>query len=416
MISYILRRLLLVIPTLLGITLVVFYVMAMSPGSVTAMLRSAEGDMRVEDRQRIEEYLKKRYGLGDPLIVQYGRWLNHISPVGFKPRPHDLSHDDLADVQDRLNRFLAAGLPVPQAAARVRRTMGLSDLTIDPAGKAESARSAGEGFPKSWAFGLKTPDLGESFMRRQPVLDLILEAIPITLLLNLITIPIVYVISITAGIYAARHRGKWFDTSSGTIFLALYSIPVIWAGVLVLGFFASKDYFPWFPTGGLHSYPGAENMSYLPHWTAGDFQPGYLLDILWHLTLPVICLTYGGFAFLSKLMRSSVLENLSADFARTARAKGLSENAVLFRHVLSNSLLPLITVAASILPGLLGGSLIVESIFSINGMGRLMLEAIKMKDQELVLSETCVVGLISLVSLIISDICYAIADPRVSYE
>jgi peptide/nickel transport system permease protein len=253
-------------------------------------------------------------------------------------------------------------------------------------------------------------------MRRQPVLELILEAIPITLLLNLITIPIVYVISITAGIYAARHRGKWFDTTSGTIFLALYSIPVIWAGVLVLGFFASKDYFPWFPTGGLHSYPGAENMAYLPHWNAGAFEPGYLLDMLWHLALPVICLTYGGFAFLSKLMRSSVLENLSADFARTARAKGLSENAVLFRHVLSNSLLPLITVAASILPGLLGGSLIVESIFSINGMGRLMLEAIKMKDQELVLSETCVVGLISLLSLIISDICYAIADPRVSYE
>ena len=149
---------------------------------------------------------------------------------------------------------------------------------------------------------------------------------------------------------------------------------------------------------------------------AGYFTRGWLVDMIWHLVLPVACLTYGGFAFLSKLMRSSVLENLYADFARTARAKGLSENLVLFRHVLANSILPLITVAAGIIPGLLGGSLIVESIFSIDGMGRLMLEAIKMKDQELVLSETCVVALIGLLSLIVTDVCYALADPRVSYE
>jgi len=127
-------------------------------------------------------------------------------------------------------------------------------------------------------------------------------------------------------------------------------------------------------------------------------------------------MTYGGFAFLSKLMRAAVLENINADFARTARAKGLSDRVVLFRHVVSNSVLPLITVAASILPSLLGGSLIVESIFSLNGMGRLMIDAIKMKDQELVLSETCVVALIGLVSLIIADIGYAMADPRVTYE
>jgi peptide/nickel transport system permease protein len=140
------------------------------------------------------------------------------------------------------------------------------------------------------------------------------------------------------------------------------------------------------------------------------------LDFAWHLVLPVICLTYGSFAFLSKLMRASVLENVAADFARTARAKGLSERVVLFRHVVSNSVLPLITVAASLLPSLLGGSLIVEQIFSINGMGRLMIEAIKMKDQELVLSETCVVAAVGLVSLLIADVCYALADPRVTYD
>jgi len=360
MLSYIARRLLLVIPTLLGITLLVFFVMALSPGSVTTMLRSAEGDMRAEDRRRVEDYLRKRYGLGDPLIVQYGRWLNHVSPFGVK----------------------------------------------DP----------GAGFPNSWKVGFKAPDLGESFIRRRAVLEVVLDALPVTLLLNAITIPITYAIAVTAGIWAARKRGKAFDVISGTVFIALYSMPTIWIGVMLLGFFASKDYFQWFPTGGVHDI-FAGSMTFLPHWsTGGGFDRGWLLDAVWHLVLPVLCLTYGSFAFLSKLMRASVLENISADFSRTARAKGLSENLVLFRHVLANSLLPLITVAASILPALLGGALIVEEIFSLNGMGRLMIEAIKMKDQELVLSETCVVGLISLLSLIVADVLYAVADPRVSYD
>jgi peptide/nickel transport system permease protein len=111
-----------------------------------------------------------------------------------------------------------------------------------------------------------------------------------------------------------------------------------------------------------------------------------------------------------------MLENISADFARTARAKGLGEQAILFRHVLRNSLLPMITAASTLLPGLLGGSLIVEKIFSIQGMGMLMLDATFQKDRELVMSQTLVVGFIGLLSLLIADLCYVIADPRVSYE
>ncbi len=359
MLTYITRRLLLMIPTLIGITMLVFFIMALSPGSVTTMMRAETGDMRPEERQKVEQYLRERYGLDDPLIVQYGRWLNHVLPVGIKDE--------------------------------------------------------GEGFPASWKFGFKTPDLGESFMRRRSVLGLVAEALPVTLLLNLITIPIIYIVAITSGIYAAKHRGKLIDVGSGVSFIALYSLPTIWIGVMLLGFFASREYAQWFPTGGLHDVQ-ADSMPFLPSFSDEGFERGWLLDAIWHLVLPIICLTYGGFAFLSKLMRASVLENLTADFARTAKAKGLSSNVVLFRHVLSNSVLPLITVAAGVLPGLLGGSLIVESIFSINGMGRLMLEAIKSKDQELVLSITFVSSFVGLLSVIIADVCYAIADPRVSYE
>jgi ABC-type dipeptide/oligopeptide/nickel transport system permease component len=357
--NYIIRRLLLMFPTLIGITLLVFGVMAIAPGGLGAGLRTAEGNMRPEQRRQIEEYYNKRYGLDLPWYRQYLRWLNQVSPIGSKP--------------------------------------------ID------------EGWPKTWSVGFKAPNLGESFLRRRQVIDVIAETLPVTLLLNLVTTPIVYAIAITAGIYTARQRGKTADVATGTVLLALWSIPTMWAGVMLIGFFANKDYFNWFPSAGLHDTL-ADSMAFLPRFTASGFERGWLLDTVWHLVLPVVCLTYGGFAFLSKLMRASVLENLSADFARTARAKGLSERVVLLRHVLANSLLPLITVAASILPGLLGGSLIVESIFSLNGMGRLMIDAIYMKDRELVMSETLVIGVISLISLIIADICYAMADPRVTYE
>jgi peptide/nickel transport system permease protein len=141
-----------------------------------------------------------------------------------------------------------------------------------------------------------------------------------------------------------------------------------------------------------------------------------MFDRLWHLALPVICLSYGGFAFLARLTRSAMLENLQADYARTARAKGVDESTVLWTHVFRNSLLPLITVSASLLPGLLGGSVIVESIFSIDGMGKLVVEAVKGRDRELVLSITMISGMLTLLGYLLADLMYAIADPRVSYD
>jgi peptide/nickel transport system permease protein len=152
------------------------------------------------------------------------------------------------------------------------------------------------------------------------------------------------------------------------------------------------------------------------HWAGGEFSRGFLLDRLWHLALPILCLSYGGFAFLAKLTRTAVLENLLADYARTARAKGVAENDVLWRHVFRNSLLPLITVSAGLLPGLLGGSIIIEALFSIDGMGKLAVEAVQGRDRELVLSITLIGGVLTLIGYLIADLCSAIADPRISYD
>jgi peptide/nickel transport system permease protein len=197
--------------------------------------------------------------------------------------------------------------------------------------------------------------------------------------------------------------------------LASWSVPTIWAGVMLIGLLANQQYLDWFPTSGLHETE-ASGMAFFPHYLKSGWDRGWLLDTGWHLVLPIVCLSYGGSAFLTKLMRGSILENLGADYVRTARAKGLNENVILYRHVFRNSVLALITVAASILPSLLGGSVVVESIFSIPGMGKLDVEAVQNRDRELVLAITLIGGVIVLLSQILRDIMYAIADPRVVYE
>ena len=358
MLTYLLRRLLLMIPTLLGITLIVFTVMAMSPGGISAQTLVGGMDMKPEERQALLNYYNKRYGLDKPAPVQYLHWLNNVSPIGY-----------LSDEQGNYTRFsLAKGM-----------------------------------------------DLGTSFQYGRPVADILVERIPITLLLNLVTIPVTYLIAIWVGMKSASERGGGFDVGMGMSMLALWSIPTMLAGVLLLGFFANIQHFQWFPTAGIGSRE-AQDMPFLPHWQEAGFVRGFLLDRIWHLTLPVLCLSYGSFAALAKLTRTSILENLNSDYARTARAKGVTEHDVLWRHVFRNSLLPLITVSAGLLPSLLAGSLIVENIFSINGMGQLAVEAVKGRDRELVLSITWISGFLTLIGYLLADFCYTLADPRVSYD
>ncbi len=466
MLTYIFHRLLLMIPTLIGVTAVTFFIMALAPGQFGGSVLNQEGAQTEGEQARlIRERFQRRYGLDQPHIVQYGRWLNQISPVGFRmasditfskaqreTAQHTLEQSPAVPDQVSLNAATEVTLGAarylnlsPEEAAQ-EVLPALTDLDAGRAllkrfdsnppqwwwnqldGRAKRSPEAArqmmverlrfEGITRnrirfdSPAF--KVPSLGES-LRGRDVSDLILEHLPITVLLNVITIPIIYIVALFTGIYAARHRGRLFDVSSGMIMLALWSVPVIWAGVMLIGYLANRQYVQLFPTAGLHSLR-ADSMAFLPQWTANGFECGWLLDTAWHLVLPVVCMTYGGFAVLSKLTRGSILENLGADFVRTARAKGVNERAILFRHVLRNSILPLITVAASILPALLTGAVVVENIFSLPGMGKLGVDAAFMKDRELVMGTTLIIGLIGLLSELVRDLCYAIADPRVSYE
>jgi len=354
MMSYVIRRLLLAIPTLVGMTAVVFFIMALSPGGTGAALLSKEGNLKPQEREAIKKYLEERYGLNKPVIVQYGRWLGKISPL-----------------------------------------------------------QIGNG-PLGWPW-FKSPDLGESMFRSRRVSDLLGDAVPITLLLNLLSLPIIYSLSVLMGITAARNRGGLIDVGSGTVLLAAWSFPVILMGLLLQGYLANRDVLYWFPAAQLHDMQ-ADAMSFLPYYIDGHWERGWLFDTAWHLILPVFCLSYGSFAFVAKLARGSVLENIGADYVRTARAKGVSQHDVLYRHVLRNSLIPLITFCSTLLPALLGGAIIVETIFSIPGMGRLLVESISLKDREVVLAITLVSGLLSLAGNLLADLLYAVADPRVTFD
>ncbi|WP_428940885.1 ABC transporter permease [Fontivita pretiosa] len=389
MLTYLIRRLLLVPPTLLGMTAIVFFVLANAPGGIGASLLSRDATMRPDQRRVREEYLNRRYGLDKPKVVQYLRWLNKVSPIGFASYSED-------DPQVKAAAAEAARLPPGPDGKPAKPRIRPGDLNL--------RRPV-----------LKMPDLGDSFVRGRPVLQLVAEALPVTIMLELLSLPLAYALAIWLGIQQARRRGSTLDYTVSGITLALWSVPSIWVSVLLIGFLANEQYLRIFPTTGLNDLDAA-TMPFLPRWTEAGFQEGWLLDRLYHLVLPIICLTYSQFAFLSRLARGALLDNLNADFVRTARAKGLSERAVLYRHAFRNSLIPLITVVVHLLPAMVAGAVVVENVFGINGMGKLFVDAAFQRDFELLLSITLVTGVLAVTAYLLADIGYAIADPRVSYE
>lgn len=511
MLSYIFRRLLVMIPTLIGITFLVFMLIALSPGGIGAAIQlQAEGD--AGDLALQEAYLEDRYGLGDPVIFQYVRWLGRISPLKFGTRdqiaptgelirpprfmddpplwewfvddatqlpvPHvreyNFDPDATETERDRIYRraantysraradFIRSRVRFNDALATYAPEIGYrhairtdGDIRYDLLAAVDeeehdftserwtAVQQAGEdmleayeaateaqaelaaifyaepypeaGYGISGVISVAAPDLGVSFARSRAVSSLIRDALPVTLMLNLIAIPIIYFVAIPAGMLAAVRRGKWQDVSVGVLVVGLWAIPIPWAGVLALGFLANNDYLGWFPVSGL-SDGAAENFPLLPQFGAEGFERGWLLDRFWHLTLPIICLIYTGFAILSKQTRAAMLENLNADYVRTARAKGVPRKDIIFKHVFRNSLLPLITLFVMIFPAMLSGSVVIESIFTIPGMGWLVIEAIHLRDREVILATTTIIAMVNILALLLADILYAVADPRITYS
>ncbi|MCQ2378694.1 MAG: ABC transporter permease [Victivallaceae bacterium] len=236
----------------------------------------------------------------------------------------------------------------------------------------------------------------------RPVVELILERLPVTLTLNFWAIAVTYLLAIPLGVYSAVHARSWSDHAIEVGLFFLYSLPAVWVGLLLQSLFCEGGVWPVFPLQGAYVYDDG---------TASVWRLQY--EAFKSYILPVICLSYGGFAGLSRYARSGMLDVLFSDYIRSARAKGVPECDVVWRHALRNALITLITLFGGLLPSLVAGSVIVEYIFNIPGMGNLALLALSSRDYPLQMALFFFSGALTLLGILIADLLYMAADPRI---
>lgn len=255
-----------------------------------------------------------------------------------------------------------------------------------------------------WLSKLVRLDLGRSFgSDNRPVIDKITERMPITLSINIIALLIEFAVAIPLGILAATHRNTAWDKGTTVLVFLGSAVPAFWLALLLMYLFGVK--LGWLPVSGLHSL-GADRLGFFP----------WLLDMAKHLVMPIFVATFGGIAGSSRYMRSNMLEVIRQDYVTTARAKGLSERVVIYRHALRNALLPVITLLGFSLPGLIGGSVIFETIFAIPGMGQLFFMGVMARDYPLVMGVLVLGAGLTLIGNLLADIGYALADPRIRHR
>ncbi len=255
--------------------------------------------------------------------------------------------------------------------------------------------------------GLLRGDFGISYIDGQPIQDKIWQKVWISFGLSVISILLAYLVSIPIGIYSAYKKDSTADKGMSLILFILYSMPSFFVGTLLLLQFANPDNLSWFPVSGIQD-PTLFN----PDWSIWM----KLKHRMPYLILPIITYTYGSFAFLSRIMRVGMIDIVSQDYIRTARAKGLGEGKVILKHALRNSLLPIITVFSAIFPMAIGGSIIIEMIFSIPGMGLEIYNSILNYDYPMIITVFTLSGFLTMVGYLVADLLYALVDPRISYK
>ena len=322
MLNYVIRRLLGIIPLLLGITIISFAVIHLAPGTPTTQQELMSPRISHETRARLE----KLYDLDKPLHIRYINWLRRIIRL----------------------------------------------------------------------------DLGNSLDGR-PVVEKIVERIPVTFTINVLALGLILIVSIPLGIKAASKPGSFFDKSTTVGVFIGFALPTFWIALLLMQIFSLK--LGWFPISGIKSL---------------DFEyfswPKKILDLAHHIILPVFVISIGSLAGFSRYVRQNMLGALSQPFIITAKAKGLSERKILYRHAFPNAILPLITILGLSIPGLLGGSVIFESIFALPGLGELFYKAVMMRDYNLIMASVVLGAVLTMLGNLAADIAYAYVDPRIRYK
>ncbi len=323
MLVYVAKRLISMVPLLLGITLITFFVIRLAPGNPTFYQGAFNPKVKPEAVKRLE----KIYGLDKPLPVQYLLW--------------------------------------------VKRMVRL--------------------------------DFGNSFVDGKPVIKKIAERIPITLTLNLLSMLLILAVAIPIGIVSAMKRNSLLDRSLTVFVFIGFSTPSFWLALLLMILLGIKLH--WLPISGLESL-NADQLHGMALWW----------DRIKHIILPVFVAAFGGLAGFSRYMRQSMLEVLGQDYITTARAKGLTEGQVIRRHAIKNALMPIVTLLGLSVPGLIGGSVIFETIFAIPGMGQLFYEAALARDYPTIMGILTIGAVLTLLGNLMADVSYALIDPRIRYQ
>jgi len=345
MLQYILKRLLLMIPTLLGVLLVSFVVIQFVPGGP------------------VEQMVYQLKGLG--AVESAGN-----TSAGAYQAARGLSEEQLSQIKAQY------GFDQP---APVRFWQML----------------------KNYA----TFNLGESWFRHASVTQLIWEKLPVSMSLGISSLLLTYLIAVPLGVAKAVRHGTRFDAATTLVLLVAYSIPSFVLGVVLLVLFGGGSFWQWFPLRGLTS-DDWESLSLM----------GKVMDYLWHLVLPVTAMVAGGFAALTMLTKNSFLEEINKQYVTTARAKGLSERRIFWKHIFRNAALPLVVgLPEAIIAAFFTGSLLIETLFSLDGLGLLSYESVMRRDYPVVLGTLYFFTLLGLVGRLMSDLGYVLLDPRVQF-
>lgn len=331
--TYLIKRILWMIPMMIGISLISFFIMHLAPGDITDNEEAFNPQTSAAARQQLREL----YHLDEPVHVQYGLWLKRMLKLDFGHsfKPHQ-----------------------------------------------------------------KPVLLGKTNQEGDKIPGMIETALPITVKINLLSLAITLLLSVPLGVLAARYYQGWQDRSITLFNFIGFSIPGFWLALLLMYWLGVKHH--WLPISGLHSI----NYEQLSTW--GKFK-----DEVWHLIMPVLIPALTGLASITLFIKNGMLEVLGQDYITTARAKGLSENTVFYKHALRNALLPLITIVGLSIPGLIGGSVISETIFAIDGMGKLFYDSVMSRDFPVVMGILTIGSALTLLGNFIADIAYGLADPRV---
>jgi peptide/nickel transport system permease protein len=255
-----------------------------------------------------------------------------------------------------------------------------------------------------WISNFVVGEFGISYQDKRPVSSKIFDALKWSMILSILSIVIAYMVAIPLGVRSAVDKGKTSEKIITTGLFLLYSLPNFWVATMLIQYLGDGDGLGWFPTHGLGELPETA-----PYWDR-------FFETAYHFILPLFCLTYASFAFISRQMRGGMLNVLEMDYIRTARAKGLKKQVVVWKHAFRNSLIPIITLFANIFPAAISGSFIIEVIFSIPGMGQLTLQAIFQRDYPIVFTVLMFSSILTLVGILIADIMYAFVDPRISFS